>query len=94
MTTKDYAAHLSLGERTIKELIAEGLPSIKVGRARRIVVIPADAWVFARAKKKERKGREKRKAAANTREGKAETIIATETTETGIGEQLCIAKLE
>jgi hypothetical protein len=45
MRARDYAAHVSVSERTVWNLIARGLPTIGKGRSRRIDVERADLWL-------------------------------------------------
>ncbi len=45
MRVRDYAARASLGERTVWNLIARGLPTVGKGRARRVDVECADVWI-------------------------------------------------
>jgi hypothetical protein len=45
MAPAKYAARRGLSSRTVAKLIAEGLPSTRIGRARRVDVVAADAWL-------------------------------------------------
>ena len=48
MTTAEFARHTRLSRRTIQELIAAGLPSLRIGKARRILWQEADLWLRTR----------------------------------------------
>jgi hypothetical protein len=45
LRASEYARRLSLGERTVWELVAQGLPTIGSGKSRRIDVARADEWL-------------------------------------------------
>lgn len=45
---EQYAHHIDSSRATVYALLAQGLPSIKLGRSRRINVAAADAWIAAR----------------------------------------------
>jgi hypothetical protein len=45
MRVRDYATRASIGERTVWNLIARGLPTVGKGRSRRVDVERADVWL-------------------------------------------------
>jgi excisionase family DNA binding protein len=45
LSIREFAAYLSVSGRTIYRLIAAGLPSVKVGRSRRVPREHAIAWL-------------------------------------------------
>lgn len=45
---EQYARHIDSSRATVYELLAQGMPSIKLGRSRRINVAAADAWIAER----------------------------------------------
>jgi excisionase family DNA binding protein len=51
LTVPEAARRLSLGRTIVYELIASGeLPSLKIGRARRIPAIALEQWVMAQVR--------------------------------------------
>ena len=44
-----YAQHIESSRAFVYKLMSEGLPSMKLGRSRRIRVADADAWLAQRA---------------------------------------------
>jgi len=46
-TIDEYSLRLKVSNRTVKSWIVRGLPSISVGRVRRIITEQADAWLAA-----------------------------------------------
>lgn len=47
-TVAQLADRWSLSERQIHNLIAQGLPSRKIGRSRRLISAEVDAWLLER----------------------------------------------
>jgi hypothetical protein len=45
MRVRDYAERVSLGERTVWNMMARGLPTVGKGRSRRVDVVRADVWL-------------------------------------------------
>jgi excisionase family DNA binding protein len=46
-TPEEYSEKLGIGRTLVFALIKKGLPSIKIGRLRRILIEQADAWILA-----------------------------------------------
>jgi len=45
MTAGEYAARIGVSVRTTRSWIAAGMPSVRAGRVRRIIVADADRWL-------------------------------------------------
>lgn len=49
MRPENYARRLDVSRALVYRWIGAGLPSIKLGRARRVLVAEADAWLLEHA---------------------------------------------
>lgn len=49
LTPAELAAHLRTSERTVARMVAEGCPSMLVGRRRRFELAAVTAWITERA---------------------------------------------
>jgi excisionase family DNA binding protein len=45
MTIEDFAKHLAVSQKTVHRLIRNGLPSLLIGRSRRIKKEEAEKWI-------------------------------------------------
>lgn len=63
-TPNDFALRLKVSPRTVKRWLKQGLPSVCVGRSRRILTDQADAWLLAGGAQKKKVTRTKRSAPA------------------------------
>jgi excisionase family DNA binding protein len=62
MTIPEYADHLKVSERKVNYLVKQGLPSIKLGKTRRIRWQEADAWCLLQTDKASNKPAKKPRA--------------------------------
>lgn len=57
MTIPEYAAHTKVSERSVNYLVKQGLPSVLIGRNRRILWQEADKYLLQLSKAPNKKAR-------------------------------------
>lgn len=70
MKVAEYAKRIQVCKRTVENRITEGLPVLGVGRARRIPVEEADAWLRSRSRQTDLQVRARIDAARGMRRGR------------------------